>query len=345
MAEAFGSVLDFEGVATTAQAVKALAYGSASAYGIAAYPAQQATGSVTFATSFTSSPPAASQDIDIPSGTIVATAGGAQYQTTIDTTISVGGTGATASISALIGGAAGNAPADSVTQILSNIGYPLYVNNAAPITNGASAEAPSVTLARLAAAQAKLGLCSPTAVANACVGVRGSGGTVCQFASCWEPWITAGSGSGSGTAGFTVFIDDGSGGAQPDLISACAAYLLGSAATNTSGYRPAGVPYTVSGVTPIYANVGVTGTLLPSASPSQVAVAVQTQVQNYFAALQITNTAAQSQIAAAAADAGLGYFSSLTVSLTYASGGSSVPSITCGPPNRVILSTLTVSVS
>jgi hypothetical protein len=267
-----------------------------------------------------------------------------QYASTALVMLAAGATSVTVPVAAIIAGSGGNASANAVTQMLSNVGYPLFVTASSAMVNGASAETPSVTLSRVTAVQATFGLCSPLAIANACVGVRGSGGSVCKFANCYEPWIAAGTGAGSGTAGYTVYVDDGTGNASSDLISAIAATLLGNTAANQSGYRPCGVPWTVQAVTPILANVSVSGTLLSVAPTSQISSSIVTQINNYFNALQISATATQSQIAAQAADAGLGYFTNLSVSLYLNGSTTAVSSLSAAGSSRVILNTLNVTV-
>jgi len=179
---------------------------------------------------------------------------------------------------------------------------------------------------------------------------------VCWNGQCYEPWIAAGSGAGSGTAGYTVYIDNGTGGASAALIAATQAWLSGSQIANQSGFRPAGVPYTVSGVTPVYATVVVSGTLFPGLFGSgSVAAAAVSGITAYFNTLGICapnssgvplNYALQPQVAAAAADAGLGSFSSLTVNLYYtASSGSAVSLVSGGVGTRVILSSLSVNIT
>jgi hypothetical protein len=184
-------------------------------------------------------------------------------------------------------------------------------------------------------------------VANAAIGVVATGtGEVCRFASLYEPWIAAGSGAGSGIAGFTLFVDNGTGTPSASLLAAVKAQIDGSASLGQSGYRPAGVPYTVSGVMPIYASAVVSGLLFPGLlATGSVVAAVTSGVTNYFNGIGIAPAAAyQPQIAAQAADAGLAAFESLTVSLYYSGTSTPVPVVSGGVGTRVILSTLTVNI-
>jgi hypothetical protein len=156
----------------------------------------------------------------------------------------------------------------------------------------------------------------------------------------FEPWIV----SLTSGAGFTVYVDNGSGGASAGLLSAVSAWITGSIPAKRSGYRPAGVPFTVSGVTPVYASVAVTGTLIPGFQSTDAAASTAlASIQNYFSTLGFAVPAEQPQVAAAAANAALGLLSSLTVNLYYASSpGSPVASVTGSYNNRVILSAITI---
>jgi hypothetical protein len=195
-------------------------------------------------------------------------------------------------------------------------------------------------------------------VPNRIICVRRNGKT-CWNGNCFEPWIYAGSGAGSGTAGFTLYVDDGTGSASAALLAAVAAVITGSQPANQPGYRPAGVPYLVSGVTPVYALVGVTGTLIPGLYASgNTYNAIVSGVQNYFASIGVSapsgttgasgtvlNIATQPQIAGAASDAGLGGWSSLAVNLYYSGSMTTVPVVSGGIGTRVILAGLGVQVS
>jgi hypothetical protein len=102
----------------------------------------------------------------------------------------------------------------------------------------------------------------------------------------------------------------------------------------------------VSGVTPVYATVTVSGTLIPGTLASgTVQAAVTSGVTTYFNNLNFApNAAQQAQIAGAAADAGLGSFQSLSVSLYYSGGGSPVAVVSGTVGTRVILAGLTVTI-
>jgi hypothetical protein len=190
-----------------------------------------------------------------------------------------------------------------------------------------------------------LGLASPVAVANAAIGVTSpSTGETVQYASIFEPWIAAGSGPGSGTAGFALYVDSGVGGASASLLAATAAWLNGNVDQAQSGYRSAGVPYTVTAATPVYASAAVSGILFPGfLSASTVSLSVSSGVTAYFNGLNFSPAAAyQSQIAGAAADAGMGAFQSLTVNLYYSGSSTPVAVVSGAVGTRVILAGLSV---
>ncbi|OYV73336.1 MAG: hypothetical protein B7Z74_04090 [Deltaproteobacteria bacterium 21-66-5] len=140
-------------------------------------------------------------------------------------------------------------------------------------------------------------------------------------------------------------MDNGTGTASPSLVAAVQSWISGSVALNQSGYRPAGVPYVVSGTTPVYCSAAVSGTLFPGLLASgSVVSAISLGVQNYFDAISIADNpgsiAQQSQIAARVADAGLGAFSSLTVNLYYSGSGTAVPEVSGAVGTRVVLAAL-----
>ena len=359
LTEAQGSVVELQSVADQALAYQALVYGAMSLFGIGQSQAQPATGTVTFATSLPlASAVACTQAVLIPSGTLVQTAGGTQFATLQAATLASGTASVAVGVIAALAGSAGNVAASAITGTpLTSIGYPLNVVNAVATAGGSNAGTQSAALAQFTARAAAIGLSSPAAVANACIGVVATGtGETVAYAACFEPWLAAGSGAGSGTAGFTVYIDNGTGGASASLIAATQAWLTGNAASGQSGYRPAGVPYLVSGVTPVYASVTASGTLLSGLFGSgSIAATASSGVVAYFAALGISapqvsgtplNAASQPQIAAAVADAGFGAFTSLAVNLYYtASGSTSVAVVSGGVGTRVILSSSNLSIN
>ena len=347
MVEAMGSVVEQQSLSDQALAFQALVYGAMSLFGVMQATATPATGIVTFATSFpTSGAAPTSQAVGIPSGTLVQTAGGVQFATLSAVTLASGTVSVNAPVIATQAGAAGNVTASAIAgSPLTSIGYPLLVSNPLATAGGSNAGNQSSALAQFTAKTASLGLSSPVAVANSPIGVSVSGtGETVMFAQVYEPWLAAGSGAGSGAAGFTLYIDNGTGGASAALIAAVQSWLTGNAVSGLSGYRPCGVPVTVSGVTPVYAVVSVSGSLIPGLFASgSVAANIASGISSYFNSLGISPAAAsQPQIAGRAADAGLGAFSSLSVNLYYSGSGLSVPVVSGGLGTRVILASQTV---
>ena len=350
LAEAVGAAVEQQGIGAQALAFQALLYGALSLFNVQPQQATYASGNVIFATSLpVSSAPNVPQAIQIPSGTIVATAGGVQFSTLTSGVIASGTSNTTLGAIASIAGPSGNVAASGITGApLTSIGWPLQVINPLAMQGGAAAGTQSIALAQFTAQIAALGRCTPVSVPNSVIGVTYSGtGETVAFASNYEPWLAAGSSAGSGQAGFTLFIDNGTGSASANLITATIAFLNGSVSQNQVGNRPDGVPYVVSGVTPIYANVTVSGTLIPGTfTPSFVSGAVTSGITNYFNTLGFYPAAAQQgQIAGAAADAGLGTFESLAVNLFYAAGGGAVSVVSGTVGQRVILQNLGVSIT
>ena len=348
-AESLGAVIETEGVSVQATVLQTLAYGAMSLFGITPSGATFATGAVTFATALPlGSAPPSPQAIAIPAGTLVQSQGGVQFATASAITLPSGAISTTTGAIALASGAVGNIASGAIYGLpLTSLGYPLFVTNQAPMQGGANAEPISVTMSRFSAAVAALGLCSPVAEANALIGFTVTGtGEVVQFASCVEPWLLAGTGAGSGTPGFTVYIDNGTGGASTTLLAGALAYLMGSVTLNQTGYRAAGMPFGVSGVQPVYAAVVVSGLLVPGIVPSSlVASAVASGLSAYFGGLGFFIPAQQPQVAGVVADAGLGLFQSLAVSLYY-SGGSTPVTVVSGTTAgwRVLLQSMSVSI-
>lgn len=344
ISESVGAVVEQQSVAAQARALQALVYSAMTLFGITAGQAVASSGNVKF---YTGAP--ATQAIDIPANTIVQTGGGIQFITTAAANYPAGATELTVPVQALVAGTTGNVPANSVTLLITGLAYPLSVTNVAPISGGTNAESPSSALSRLAAAVAALGLGSPVSVANAAIGVSVSGETV-RYSTCYEPWLAAGSGAGSGTAGFSVYIDNGAGTASSGLIAAVQTTLNGNQASGEKGYRPSGVPYSVQAVSPVYANVSIGATLSSLAVSATVSGALATAVSGYFDLLQFcqssANYAYQGALAAAVSNAALGLLTSISVSLYYTSASGVAVTVVSGLPyQRVILSALTVAVS
>jgi hypothetical protein len=349
LVESLGSVVEQQGVASQAIALQVLAYSAMSLFGIQPnLVGTFATGVATFAMAFpVSAAPAVPQAVSVPSGTLFQTNGGVQFITVAPATLASGTTSVTVGAMATQPGPAGNIAALAVSgQPLSSIGWPLLVQNAAPFGGGSPPSTPSNALALFTAKQASLGLSSPVAIANAAIGVVASGSNeTVAYAAVVEPFILAGSGAGSGTAGFTLYVDNGTGSASSGLLTAVNTWISGNVTAGQSGFRPAGVPYTVASVVPVFANVAISGTLVPGLFASgTVAAAASSLIQDYFNGLGFAVPAQQPLIAAEAANAGLSAFESLAVTLTYSGSGTPVSVVSGTYNTRVILNSLTVNI-
>ena len=342
IAESFGLVMEQQGIAVQATAAQQIVYGAMTAFGI--YP-NQAVPSATilqFSTA-ASAPPPASQPVFIAQGTLVQTTGGIQFKTTAAVTLILGATSVTVPAQAVVGGSAGNVGANQINQIITGLIAPLVVTNPNAASGGADAESPAQALARLSAKVQSLVGGTPVACANGLIGVQNPGTSETVAYSCtYEPWIAAGSGVGSGTAGFTMFVDNGLGAASSGLLAACQAKLNGNAASGLIGLRPTGVPYGVSGVVSVLVNVIATYSVNSLSTDAQVSGQVVAAVPAFFSTINFGTTVYDGSIAVAVGNAAIGVLSSLTVTLALASAsGSFVNSVSALPYQRVILNQLT----
>ena len=342
--EAIGSVVEQQGIWAQAQAFQALVYGAFSLFGDTPDLAVAASGTVTF-----SSSAPVSQNVSIPAGTIAQTAGGIQVATTVAGILAAGNSSIDLASAAVVSGAAGNVSAGAITQLVSALTYPLQVNNANPFGGGADAQSAADALSEFASMVNAIGLSSPVAIANAAIGTAYGAETV-KFSTLAEPWILAGSGAGSGVAGWNLYIDNGLGTASSGLVNAVIAKLNGGSVSGVAnpsgatGYRDAGVPYNVYVVTGTLAVVSATGAVMPGASASLVSGAMASAISGYFK-LPFGAPAIQAQLAASAANAALGQLSSLTVSLYQSGSGTALSLLTPAVTGRVVLAQMNLFVS
>lgn len=312
LSEAFGQVAELEGISAMAIALQSMAYGCFAAVGIIPFPASQAQGTLIFSTG-PLDPPPATQNVVIAAGTIAQTTAGVQYQTTETVTLLSGTTSISTTAQAVLAGAAGNTGIGTVISVVSGIPYPLYVNNSSQFTGGTNAETIGQTMSRFTAYIQSIGLASPVAIANAAVGVQATPSTeTVEYATVYEPWVTQS--PGSQQAGFTVYIDNGSGTASTALVNAVVAKLNGVYPT-ASGYRDAGVPYAVLAVTPVQYSVIVAGSLINPANDASGDADVTTAVQAYQNSLQFGSSIQAAFLNAVVGDALEGTVLSFTVAL------------------------------
>ena len=325
--EAVGAITELASATATASTFQGGVYGAYSAFGITPIAATSATTTVTF-----SSTTPVTSAVYIPAGTIVATVSGIQFYTNAAVTIAANTTSASVGATAQNPGTAGNVQANTITQILSGVTYPISVTNPTAATGGTNQETPQQTAARFSAKINSLGTTSPIAVANAVIGVNYQGEYVVQ-SSVYEPWIT----NPSAGAGFTIYIDNGYGTASSNLVQAVTNFV-----NTTPGYRPAGVPYSIDPVTAIDITITVTGVVFSQYANelSTLESAIQTSVESYMTSVQIGQSITLGSISAAAANGAPSALSSLNVS--FSAGGDT---ITAAYNQRIIATSITVDLS
>lgn len=345
LAESVGSVIEQQGIWSNSLAFQVLMYGAMGVFGITPYPAFPGLGVATFSTAQGSGGFPINQNVSIPQGTVVQTSGGVQFTTSSGVVLVSGAVSVDAPISAVVGGLLGNVPSAAISQIVTGLLYPLFVTNSAPTSGGSNVEQLSQTVARFSAAISAIGLSSPVAIANAAIGVISSGTSeVVRYSTVYEPFLYAGSGVGSGTAGYSLLIDNGTGTATASLISAVTTVIDGNPASGQVGYRDAGVPYSVVAVSGTPVVVGVSGVVNGLTTTAVVSGLITAAVSGYFK-LSFGTAAQQAEIAQAVGNSVLGLMTTLSVSL-YASGsGSAVSGITPSASGRIILGSLNMSLS
>jgi uncharacterized phage protein gp47/JayE len=335
--EAIGSVEEIEGITAQAEAIQALVASAYAAFSISPRQATGAVGTITFST-LSAAPLPSGQSVLIPLGTIVQTVQAVQFSTTSSATLVSGTSSINVPIQASTLGANSNVSANTILQIVTGLSYPLAVTNAAATAGGSNAETPAQTLTRFLAYVDSLGLCSPIAVAAAPIGQSYMQETV-QFATCYEGWITQVLNNETPTAGFIIYIDNGTGAASANLISVVTTYLSSGSINNIPiGFRPAGVPFSVLAVNPIFCSVQVTGTAINVALAPAITTAIIGAINAYFASINFNTTVELTQITAAVSNVSFGQLNSLSVSL-YNNSSVSVNSIAAtGPGQRIVQS-------
>lgn len=342
--ESVGNVAQQQSIWTNALAFQALMYSAMMIMGIAPYPPFQAFGEITIQTSPTSPFPI-NQNVPIASGTVVQTTGAVQFLTTTATTLVSGTSSVNIPVIASVGGLTGNVGAGTINQIVTALQYPLFVTNSLATSGGANAEQFSQTLARFSAAIAAVAASSPVAIANAAIGVIDSStAEVVRYSTLYEPFAAAGSGAGSGTAGWTLYIDNGTGTASSGLVAAVISKLNGNGTSGSPGYRDAGVPYSVLPVTGTPAVVGVSGVVSSLTTTGIVSGLMMAAVSGYFT-LAFGEAAQQALLAQAVGNSVLGLTTSLSVSLYASGGGAAVQSLTPAATGRVILGAVSLTLT
>ena len=339
LSESWGQVAELEGVSAFALAIQSMAYGAMAAAGILPLAATQAQGTVIFSTG-PLSPPPATQNVVISSGTIVQTTAGVQYLTLDTATLASGTTSISVAAEAVIAGTSGNTGIGTIVSIASGIPYPLYANNAVPFTGGTNAETIGQTLNRYTAYLQSLGASTPVAIANSAIGVQAPSSTeTVYYSTLYEPWTV----SLSNGAGWTLYLDNGSGTASSALIAAVVTTLNGLY-PNAKGFRDAGVPYSVLAVTPTNFSVAVTGSLINPAQDATQEAIVNAAIQVYAATLQFGQSVQIGFLNAVVGDALEGVVSSFSVVL-YDGFGSPQSTVTVPAISRALLTNVTTTLT
>ena len=138
------------------------------------------------------------------------------------------------------------------------------------------------------------------------------------------------------------FIDNGSGSASAGLINAVTTYLSSGL---PAGYRPAGVPFAVSGVIPVGASVVVVAQSINPSIATAIATAVSQAIVAYFNSLNFGDTAEFTQLVAAIANASFGQLISLNVSLLDQFGNPQQDIIASPDGQRIILLSQSVTIN
>lgn len=344
--EAIGSVVEIQSVIAQAQAFQAIVYAAWEAFNIIPFAPTAATVPVVITTGVGANPPLAPSPILIPAGTVVQTVGGIQFETSADATIPTGATSVTVVVNAVVPGLNGNVSAGAIVQIATALSYPLQVSNAVPATGGADAESPAQTMARFTALVASIGLATPVAIANGAIGITAPNSSEkVEYATVYEPWIEqAMAGVKNPAAGFTVYVDNGSGAASPGLLAAVSTALSGNFATGAEGFRPAGVPYSVLPVVPVFCSVQIFGKAIYAGLDATLNANASTATNQYFESLFFGETADITQLIAAVANVVAGNVTTLSVTLLDATGASQ-QQITANGMQRVVIQNLTVAFS
>jgi uncharacterized phage protein gp47/JayE len=299
------------------------------AYNVTVPQATNATGQETFTllSPITSS-------LTIPTGTQVGTVGGLVFSTTESGTIPAGMTSVTIPIEAAQSGTIYNVPAGTITTLLSSLPQAVTVTNSSPTQGGTNAPTINAILGLLANAILSQGTSTPQSIASAVNGVSISTGEMVKYSTVYEPWLYA---SGSGAMlGFQVYIDNGGGGASSELITAVQNLLSG---TTLSSLTPAGVPYQVLAVDPVYSDVTVTATSAPQYASNipYLNTLATNAVTQYFQSLNFGDTYVPSDLTVAVVNALTGLVSGVSITPT--------SPVTALPYQRVILSSLTINIS
>lgn len=246
-------------------------------FGFDTLPAVAASGLVRF----TLSPPSVTA-LDIPQGTIVATAAGLQYVTTVAGTIPAGETTIDIPVTAVQAGSAGNVLPGEIDQLISLVHSGLSVSNPAAFTNGRGAETAEERQLRFAdyiRSMTRGTVSSLQYAARSAVILDEVSGLVLERVARVAVDETAGS--------VVLYIHNGVGATSAALVAEVSRIIEGSrdlaTGTYTPGYRPAGMRVDVLAMVEQPVNVAflvqAAETTRPADLEGRIAAAVSTVIR------------------------------------------------------------------
>jgi len=234
---------------------------------------------------------AGASPITIPAGTKVQTGDGAwQFVTTSAVTLAAGLTSAQASVTAVLGGAGGNAAIGQVSVITSSLAGIDTVTNAAAFVGGADAELDDAYRARFRVWLAGLSKGTKAAIGAAITAVRpGLTYTITENVTY----------AGQTQQGhFFVVVDDGTGAPSPSLLAQVQGAVDAARALTTS--------IAVFGPVVVPASVALVVGIAPGYDPTATRLAVQTALANYINSLPLGASLPYTRLAQVAYDASAG---------------------------------------
>ena len=242
--------------------------------------AQKASGTVKFSRTGTSG------TIDIPAGTLIATADGIQFETTEDGFIQDGETESQGiNIKAVEEGRDSNVPANTIDTIITPISGVEGVYNPTSTTGGQDEESDAEYLKRFQEFIEGLGKSNKAGLIAGAKSVEGV-----RSASVVEHFPPE--------AGYnvTVYIDDGAGNASQDLIDAVKSVLIGDRTSGNPGYKAGGINLRVLAPTKVTIDVAVEITDDGTFSQATIEYNVKQAIENYINNLWIGDDVIQNKI-------------------------------------------------
>lgn len=254
----------------------------------------------------------------IPAGSTIFQVPGSPitYISTADATMPVSPNFVDIPVRASIAGSVGNTPQNTITAVLTGLGFPATVTNLAPLINGTDQESDAARFNRFQDYIA--GLSKGTKFALRAIAktitildVNGNILEGVQQALVVETFrlgVSATFPNGSGFLGLVqVYIDNGSGTASAALIALVNQALLGYVdihGAEHDGVIAAGVNLQVLAVIPFVLNINGRIVLLSGSDPTVVIPAAQTALIAYIETLQVGDVAIWSQLEATVINAG-----------------------------------------